>query len=275
MLHTDDYKTLTGLQIEASTEGQIIAQMRKKLGTQTDAAIATALLAHYLLDVRNYKVAEAAQELDEQSGTISKYAARGHVLHLAATTTTARTVWAQVSSMSLPDARAMAQTLIATPDTARADKMTAQVTRSAVAKRLGEEATPEKVEAIAERITEAGTVHPRKIAQAIPAVAESLEISLPEPSRPGSTDSANDGKAAKVPTPAEALSMLERFEADREQGSDADAPFQVTDEEAGTLVAVATVAARILRQAQRVGEVVEVAALTAETAEMVTEPASA
>lgn len=271
MLHTDDYKTLTGLAIEGSTDGQILAHMRKKLGAETDAAIATALLAHYLLDVRNYKVNEAAQELDEQPGTISKYAARGHVLHLAATPTTARTVWAQVSSMSLPDARAMAQTLIATPDTQRADKMTNQVTRAAVAKRLGEEATPEKVEAIAEKITDSGTVHPRKIAQAIPAVAEALEISLPEPTRPGATDSANDGKAAKVPTPAEALSMLEKFEQDREQGSDDETPFQVTDEEAGTLVAVATVAARILRQAQRVGEVVEVAALAAETAEMVTE----
>ena len=271
MLQSADYKVLTGIQIEGSTEAQILAQMRKKIGAETDAAIATALLAHYLLDVRAYQVNEAAKELDTTSGTVSKYAARGHVLHLAATPTTARTVWAQVSAMSLPDARSMAETLTAKPDEARADHLRNTITRAAVSKRLGTNSTPEKVDAIAQRIEAAGIVLPTKVRDAIPSIATELEIALPEPTRSGSTDSANDAKAAKVPTPADALAMLEKFEQDREQGSDAEAPFAVTEAEAGDLVAVALVAARILRQAGQFEQVLEVSALVSDTLEMMTE----
>ena len=274
MLSTTDYKALTGLTIEGSTEAQIIAHMRKKIGVETDAAIATALLAHYLLDVRAYKVNEAAAELDTTSGTVSKYAARGHVLHLAATPTTARTVWAQVCSMSLPDARAMAETLTAKGDDDRAAHLARSLTRAAVGKRLGDNATPEKADAIAERIEGAGIVLPNKITAAIPSIATELEIALPEPKRSGSTDGANDRKSEQVPTPQAALSILERFERDREQGSD-DQPFQVTDEEAGALQAAAAVAVRILRQAGRVAEIIEAQAFTADSLDKMTEPASA
>ena len=120
MLVTADYKALTGIAVEEKSEAQILSQMRTKLQSATDAAIACALLAHYLVDVRNYKVSEAAKELEVTDGTVSAYAAKGQVLHLAATTNTARTVWAQVSALSLPRVREMAQSLMAKPDTARA-----------------------------------------------------------------------------------------------------------------------------------------------------------
>ena len=270
MLSTADYKTLTGIAVEEKTEAQIVAQMRTKLQSQTDAAIACALLAHYLLDVRNYKVSEASKELEVTDGTVSAYAAKGQVLHLAATPTTARTVWAQVSALSLPRVREMAQTLMAKPDTQRADVLQTTTTREAIAARLGDTATPEKVDAIAEKITSAGIVLPKKVREAVASIATELEIPLPKQERAGAAGASVDRAADKVPTPAEALAMLERFEQDREQGSDAETPFAVSDAEAGDLVAVALVAARVLRQANRTAEVIEAAALIEETLGMMT-----
>ena len=270
MLNHADYKTLTGIEVEAKTEAQIIAQMRNKMQSQTDAAIACALLAHYLLDVRNYKVSEAAKELEVTDGTVSAYAAKGQVLHLAATTTTARTIWAQVSALSLPRVREMAQTLMAKPEANRADVLQTATTREAIATRLGDHATPEKVDAIAKQITDAGIVLPKKVRDAVASVATELGIELPKQTREGSPAAAADRKSDTVPTPAAALDMLEKFEQDRTQGSDAENPFSITDEEAGTLLAVATVAARILRQGDRVAEIIEALANVEMTLEKMT-----
>ncbi len=275
MLSTENYKALTGLALDSATDAQIIAQMGKKLRAETSAAIATALLAHHLLDVRNYSVKEAAAALDVDAGYLSAAAARGHVLHLAATDTTAATVWAQVRAMSLPDTRAMAQTLIAKGADDRADHLRDSVTKTEVAKRLGEHATPEKVEEIAQRITDAGSVTPKTIRAAIPAVAESLGVELPKQTRGGTPDNVTKNAAEKVPTFGDALSMIERANLDRIEGSDEDAPYTLTDEEAGALVAVIASAAGSLVRAGRVAEVIEVASTTAMAAEMVTEPASA
>lgn len=271
MLVTADYKALTGIAVEEKSEAQILSQMRTKLQSATDAAIACALLAHYLVDVRNYKVSEAAKELEVTDGTVSAYAAKGQVLHLAATTNTARTVWAQVSALSLPRVREMAQSLMAKPDTARAAILQNTTTNEAIAARLGDTATPEKVEAIAEKVNAAGIVLPKKVREAVASIASELNIPLPKQERKESAGNTADRKPEQVPTPEQALTMLERFERDREDGSDSETPFAVTDKEAGALVALAVVAARILRQANRTEEVIEALALVSETADMMTE----
>lgn len=271
MLKFDDYKTLTGYEVEKKSERELLAAIGTKMKQETSAAIATALLSHYLIDVRNYKVSEAAEALEVTAGYMSLAATRGQVLHLAATDTTAHTVWAQVRALSAKETQDMAATLTAKKDTERGEVLREEVTRKEISRRLGDESTPEKVDTIAQVIADAGHVTPKAIRKAIPSVATENGITLPEPTRPGATNNANDSKAAKVPTPAEALSMLEKFEQDREDGSDALAPFALDDKEAGDLVALAGVAARILRRAQRVEQVVEVAAITADTVEMMTE----
>ena len=273
MLEYAQYKALTGYAVEEKTEAQLIEAIGKKITQETSAAIATALLSFYLIEVRNYKVTEAAQALEVTEGYLSLAAARGHVLHLAATETTAHTVWAQIRALTAKETREMGAALVAKGSSQAPTHLRDVVTRSEVAKRLGDNATPEKRDAIAAQITEAGAVTPKAIRKAIPAVAESLGIELPKQERSGSTDGANDRKAATVPTPAMALSMLEKFEQDRTQGSDDETPFTVSESEAGDLVAVALVAARILRQAGQVAQIVEVAALVEETLGLVTESA--
>lgn len=275
MLTTENYKTLTGLALDTATDAQIVAQIGKKLRAETSAAIATALLAHHLLDVRSYSVKEAAQALDVDPGYLSAAAARGHVVHLAATDTTAATVWAQVRSMSLPDTRSMAQALIAQAAEKRGDHLRDSVTRAEVAKRLGDNATPEKVDEIAQRITDAGSVTPKTIRAAIPAVAESVGVSLPKQNRSGTPDQVTVDKASKVPTFTEALSMFERANLDRMEGSDDEAPYALTDEEAGAVVALIAQGFGALMRAGRVAEIIDATATANTAAESVTEPATA
>lgn len=276
MLEYADYKTLTGYAVEDKTEAQLVEAIGRKINQETTAAIATALLAYYLIEVRNYKVAEAADALDVTSGYMSLAASRGRVLHLASTPTTAHTVWAQVRALSAKETQDMCATLTAKTDGQRAEHLRDHVTRQEVAKRLGDNATPEKVDAIAEAITSAGTVTPKAIRKAIPAVAEAHEVALPEPSkRSGSTDNANNEKAAKAPSLAEALSQVERWNLDRTEGSDEERPYAMTEDERGTALAIIGAVFGILARAGEVEAIIEGNATAATALDMVTEPASA
>jgi hypothetical protein len=113
-----------------------------------------------------------------------------------------------------------------------------------------------------------GAVTPAQIRKQVADVATALGIKLPKVTREPKT---GDQTADKVPTTSSALATLEKFEADREEGSEgSDVVFALTDEETADLVKSAQTIIRTLRQANRFEAIAEVGIFLEESVELAT-----
>ena len=254
---------LAGFQVEDKTAEQILTAMVKKSKQVTEHSIALSAMAYVLIIDRSYKAKEAADKLEMSDTAVSMYAKRGRVLAMSADKITALKVWNQIVVLTDKELDDLAAHLVTTNEPAQ---MVENVTmRKIVVNRLGDNASPEAVDALVEGLKASGNTQPRAVRSAVADVAQAVGVKLPTASR---KTNAPEEAAGKVPTAAGALATLAKFEADREAGSEG-LGFAITEEEASALIEATKTAIRTLRRAGRLGAIAEIGIFLDESVEMV------
>ena len=258
MFTDEQYKKMTGVSRNATAETLQTALTRKVQATAA-AEMATALLVRTLVDEHAWKISESAPSVGLSPSQASRAGARGRILYITGYET-APIVWSHLQAIPTKDYASLYDTLNAMGNE---DDRVAYVvnlgTRNAVAQRLGDNATPERVADLTDAIHADGHRTPVAIRAAIPSTAKRLEIPLPVATRDNAAGNKVDGKAASTPTAAAPLAAVEAFTADRVAGSDDDTPFALTDAEALALSAAAVKAVGALIRASRYADAAAVA----------------
>lgn len=255
---------LAGVDIYKKTPAQIMALMVKKNDQATTAVIQLCVMAYVLIIENSYKVKEAADNLEMGESAIRAYSEKGRVLALAADPTNSEKMFKQLGAFSMDELRTLAADLLTEEN--RADYVQYRSVRAGAAARLGDLGTPETIDLLTSSLIELGAVTPVQIRKQVADVATALGIKLPKVTR---TPQTKDQTADKVPTTASALATLEKFEADREEGSEGAAvEFALTDEETANLVKSAQTIIRTLRQANRFEAIAEVGIFLDESIEL-------
>lgn len=258
MFTEEQFKKVTGVSRNASAETLENALTRKVAATAA-AEIATALLVRMLVDEHQWKISESAPKVGLSASAAGKAGARGRILYSTGYDSAA-VVWAHLQAIPSKDYAALFDTVNAM---ANEDDRTAYVvnlgTRNAVAQRLGDNATPERVTALTDAIQQDGHRTPVAIRASIPSTAKRLEIPLPVVTRDNAAGNKVDSKPTSTPTAAAPLAAVEAFTEDRAAGSDDENPFALTDAEALALSAAAVKAVGALMRAGRYAEVAAVA----------------
>lgn len=260
---SQNINALTGVDVSTKTPAQILALMVKKSELATSATIQLCVLGYVLIIENSYKVKEACDRLDLGESTVRAYSEKGRILAMAADATNADKMYAQLGALDMDTIRKMSADLLNSKD--RAGHVQKVSVRTQVAKRLGKNATPEAIDALTDALIELGAVTPNQIRKQIADVATAMQVTLPPVTR--ETNSTEEA-AAKVPTAAGALATLEKFEQDREQGSEG-LGFAITEEEATALIEAAKTAIRTLRRAGRHGAIAEIGMFLDESVEMI------
>lgn len=247
---------LVGFAVAEKTETQLIAEVIKRQSKMTDNASQIAVIAYVLIEHRGFKTTEAAKELDYSVSTISAYSNKGKALVTAKITETVpiRTAWAQLGALAAERVTSLCSDMVGAENPAQMIEIASMTT--IIAGRLGDLATPEKIEAIRENLVEQGIVLPARVRAAVAVTAKSLEITLPAPTkRESNTD---EKKAETAPTTPRALTALVEFEQDRMEGSDEETPFDLSPAEVADLVKIAITAIRQLNRAGKIEAVIEI-----------------
>lgn len=241
MWNQAEFKKATGADLTANAE-QLEAAFIKLTKRSAHTETGRALLARRLME-HNWTGSDAAQAMGISKSTVSRLAARGRILWLCGPGET-ELVWMAIEAIGYGDPLvALADVLEAMSPSDLAARRAVVLRTShynVVAKRLGNKTTPEKVNAIVDRIQANGHQSPLAVAAAIPATATALEIELPKAKR---QTKAADKSAEKVPTTADALATLEAVQADRLASGEAEA---YRDDEVAELKAIIARAARML-----------------------------
>jgi hypothetical protein len=265
-INTAVLSDLAGFSIEDKTPEQILAAMVKKSKQVTEHSISLSAMAYVLIIDRSYSLKETADKLEMSNTAVSMYAKRGRVLAMSADKVTALKIWNQIVVLTDKELDELGAQLVTTQEPA---EMVQNVTmRKLVTSRLGTNTSPEAVDKLMKGLTESGNTQPKAVRSALPDMATALGIPLPKVTREPQTQ---DQNANKVPTTSGALATLQKFEADREEGSEgADVEFALTDEETADLVKSAQTIIRTLRQANRFEAIAEVGIFLEESIELAT-----
>ena len=231
--------------------------MQKRAAKATDTATQIAVLAYVLIEQRGFKTTEAAAALDYSTGTISAYSNKGKALVTAKITETVavRTLWAQLGSLTAERVTSISADMVSAENPAELVEIASMT--AIISSRLGDQSTPEKVEAIRTNLVAQGITLPARVRAAVATTAQSLDITLPVVTRDKAAAGAANGKAEEAPTTARASKALEQFETDRLAGSEG-AEFELSAQEVRELVAIAQTAIRQLFRAGAIDAIVTI-----------------
>jgi hypothetical protein len=261
---TANVVALAGVDIYKKTPAQIMALMVKKNDQATTAVIQLCVMAYVLIIENSYKVKEAADNLEMTEATVRGYSEKGRVLALAANATNSEKMFKQLGAFSMDELRTLSADILNEEN--RAEYVQYRSVRAGAASRLGDSGTPETIDILTSALIELGAVTPAQIRKQVADVATALGIKLPAVTR---TPKPGDKPEEKVAKTSAALATLEKFEADREEGSEgADVGFALTDEETADLVKSAQTIIRTLRQANRFEAIAEVGIFLDESIEL-------
>ena len=223
------FKKVTGVAPEASTEAMEAALMKKHHATLTNE-IAVAMLC-YRLTCLQWKGSEAASVVGLSTSTVSRKANQGAVLW-ACGEDQAETVWLWVKPMTgdpLTKLSSDLDSIQATHDESAEQRRTAFVIQSGrwatVAARLGDNATEDRTQAICAALADAGHTLPVAVAKAIPGIASGMEIPLPPPKKRSA------GPNDDAPSATVAAGILDKVVTDRRAGTDEGQPLEFRPDE--------------------------------------------
>lgn len=207
MINAEDFRTLTGVDMN-STADKLEQTLAKKVKAEAASQIAIAVIVRTLVAEHSWNVGSAAASVGLSAGQASTAGARGRVLYETGAAS-AHIVWQTLKTVSGKNLTALAETL---QGMATEDERTAYVIRfglrQVASTRLGDNATPEKVEDLTDTMLADGHRTPVAARGAVDGTATRLGIELPkkqqEESRDGSASKAADDKA-NIPTFDQAL----------------------------------------------------------------------
>jgi hypothetical protein len=234
MISTVEFRKMTGVDINSTP-----AQLEKALGSQvakeTDSQIAIALIVRTLIVEHSWQVNSAAANVGLTNGTARTAGNRGKVLYETGAKSAAL-VWQTLRTLSDTVANELAATV---QGMLTEDDRTAYVcrigVRKVVATRMGENATPETIDALTDAIIADGHRTPVAARGVVDGIATRLGIELPKPqqagNRSGSSSNAADDKA-DVPTFDQALMGALAAVKRVHEGTDEDHPLTLTSVQA-------------------------------------------
>jgi len=248
---------LAGVSLVGKSDEFIIKEVQKRAAKATDTATQIAVLAYVLIEQRGFKTTEAAAALDYSTGTISAYSNKGKALVTAKITETVavRTLWAQLGSLTAERITSISADMVSADNPAELVEIASMT--AIISSRLGDQSTPEKVEAIRTNLVAQGITLPARVRTAVATTAQALDITLPVVTRDKAAAGAADSKAEEAPTTARASKALEQFENDRLAGSEG-AEFELSAQEVRELVAIAQTAIRQLFRAGAIEAIVTI-----------------
>lgn len=241
--NSTEYKRYTTVSLDA-TEEQQAAALVKLAHSEVKSAIGRALLARDL-HAKGWKVSESAQAMGISGQTVSRDAARGEILWQCGPDNV-ESVWLWLKTVPNGDQiTALMDAVTAAPEDRRASLVRETGTRAKVAKRLGDKATPERIDIVTHALMTDGQNLPAQVERAIPGVCKRLEIPLPAPAKRGQSASNSADRKADVPTFDAAMRVALDAIAQVYIGADKD-PIALTTGQAKLLGDLAEAVARLM-----------------------------
>lgn len=170
--------------LAGQTNEALITLIKTQETIKTDANLTQAYAVRILVDERGWKAADVAKSTDLASSSIGRYLAKGRLLHQLPIEAH-RLAWVQASTRGVDDdtLKAWTTALTARDEDSRADHLTSLSTRRVVAERLGDNATPETIDALAASVIEQRAYTPAAVSATLPGVALAAGINLPTTKR--------------------------------------------------------------------------------------------
>lgn len=193
MITAEDFRTLAKVDLNASTT-VLESALAKNVKAEATAQIAQALIIRTLVAEHSWEVGQSAAKVGLSASQASIAGARGKVLYETGAAS-ATIVWQTVRTLSGKVLTDLAETLQGmTGEEARTEYVIAFGAKKVAADRLRDNATPERVEALAAAIIADGHRTPVAARGVVDGIASRLEIPLPkkqqEGARPGAADKA-------------------------------------------------------------------------------------
>lgn len=244
--NSTEYKKYTTVSLDATADQQgaaFVALTAKALTTE----IGRALLARDL-HAKAWTISESAQAMGISGQTVSRDATKGEIIWHCGPRNV-ENAWQWLKKVSYGDAStSLMNAVIAAPEDQRANLVRETGTRAMIAKRLGDNATPERVDIVAHAMMTDGQNLPAQVERAIPGVCKRLDIPLPAPVKRGQSASNSADKKADVPTFDAAMRVALDAIAQVYIGADKD-PIILTTGQAELLGDLAEAVARLMDEA--------------------------
>lgn len=224
--------SFAGLSSLTDTDDETLyATVKAQEATIRRSGIASAVIVHFLAEVRGHTLGEIAKNTGLTPDACTKYHRRGAILSLLAGApggqSALETAWSQLAGIGSKALMELAGTLTSAPVAKRPALVMDASVRPVVSARLGESATPERIDAIMSGLADDGIVTGKAAKDRVAAVAERLDIALPKVVR--------EARESEAPSFVAWLNSGPKAVADFWRGVDAEHPAALTDADATTL----------------------------------------